>query len=72
MQRPREDGDALTGQFAMITEGDLVGTHVVVGSATERDKDGFPKKVIVRTRDDRDEVLVVDYASLRPVGSGGR
>ena len=72
VQRRRDDNDALTGHFATIVNGDLTGTRVVVGSATEYDEEGFPTKVYARTRDDRDEVIVVDYADLRPASSGGR
>jgi len=34
--------------------------------------DGWPATVIVRTRDDRDENITVDYADIRPALPGGR
>jgi len=69
---PRSDDDALTDLFANIVSGEYAPRYVVVGRTLERDDDGYPKTVEVRTRDDRDEMLVVDYADLRPAAAGQR
>jgi hypothetical protein len=68
----RDDDDVLTNSFAMIVSGEHAGRYVVVGSTSERGKDGWPTKVLVRTRDARDELLVVAYEDLRPAPSGRR
>ena len=68
----RTDDDALTNRFATIIAGEHAGRYVVVGSSLEMGSDGYPLRVLVRTRDDRDEVLTVDYADLRPTATGGR
>jgi|SRR5215831_11129474 len=69
---PRSDDDALTGHFANIVSGEFAPRYVVVGDTLARDADGFPTKVRVKTRDDRDELLEVDYADLRPAPAGQR
>src|SRR5215831_18355363 len=66
---PRDDQDALTGRFAKVVAGDYEGKTVVVGPTITRDADGFPVTVSARTRDDRDEDIIVDYADLRPADS---
>ena len=68
----RDDQDALTGHFAKVIAGEYEGRIVVVGPTIARNKDGFPKTVTARTRDSRDEDIVVDYVDLRPAESGGR
>jgi len=72
VKRPRDDSDALTGLFANIVSGEFAPRYVVVGRTLERDQDGFPTRVEVKTRDARDERLEVDYADLRPAAAGQR
>ncbi len=70
--RPRTDDDVLTGHFANVVAGPEEGRYVVLGATLTRADDGYPGTVLVRTRDDRDEFLVVNYADLRPASPGGR
>jgi hypothetical protein len=69
---PRSDQDALTGLFANIVSGEFAPRYVVVGQTVERDDDGYPKVVEVKTRDSRDELLIVEYKDLRPATTGHR
>jgi hypothetical protein len=70
--RGRSDDDALTNQFARVVAGDNVGRYGVFTKTLSIGEDGYPDKVLLHTRDDRDEDLEVDYADLRPAKAGGR
>ena len=72
VQRPRTDDDVLVGQFATIVDGPYADKYVVYQSTVESGKDGYPTTVLVKTRDERDENLVVEYEHLRPATPGGR
>lgn len=63
----RSDGDALEGHFARMNDGRLVAVEKV----ESRDGNGYPVNVMVRTRDARNELLSVAWASLDPEGSHG-
>ncbi len=69
---PRDDDDVRVGGFATITDGEFAGRYVVYQRTVTSGADGYPDTVLVKTRDDRDEPLIVDYASLRPAPAGGR
>lgn len=72
VMRPRTDDDVLTGAFARVVDGPEAGRYVVVQQTVTTNPDGYPETVQVKTRDDRDELLVVNYADLRPASPGGR
>lgn len=68
----RDDTDAIVGQFADVVDGPYAGRYVVYQRTLTSGDDGYPLTVLVKTRDARDEQLVVDYAHLRPAETGGR
>jgi hypothetical protein len=69
----RSDKDALVGQFARVESGKHQGRYGVFDTVAEYDKkDGYPKTVILVTRDEHAERLVVNYSDLRPALPGGR
>jgi hypothetical protein len=71
--RPRTDNDVLSGSFCRVINGEHQGRYgVFVRTATVFVNDGWPATVTVRTRDDRDEYLLVNYADIRPAQPGGR
>lgn len=71
--RPRTDDDVLSGNFCRVVSGEHQGRYgVFVGTSTVFVNDGWPATVTVRTRDDRDELILVNYADIRPAQPGGR
>jgi hypothetical protein len=70
--RGRDDRDVLSGNFCRVIAGEHEGRYgVLTGTATVF-LDGWPATVTVRTRDDRDEYITVDYVDIRPANPGGR
>lgn len=66
--QPLSDDEARPGHFALVVDGEHKGRYgTIVGTYTER-----PDVVTFRTRDDRDEFLVVNYDDLRPDTAGKR
>lgn len=72
VMRRRTDDDVLYGEFAKVIAGPYEGKTVSVQSTVETGADGYPTRMLVKTRDDRDELVVVNYKDLRPVARGGR
>lgn len=72
VHRPRTDEDVRIGQFADVVDGPHHGRYVVYIKTIDSLEDGYPKRVLVRSRDARDEDLIVPYAYLRPAPRGGR
>jgi len=73
VHRGRNDDDVLTGGWCTVVAGDHQGRYgVYTDTATVFTADGWPATVTVRTRDDRNEDIVVDYADIRPAQAGGR
>jgi uncharacterized protein YbdZ (MbtH family) len=71
--RGRTDDDVLTGTFCNVIAGEHQGRYgVLTGTVTVALTDGWPATVTVRTRDDRDEYITVNYADIRPAQPGGR
>ncbi|HTA98665.1 MAG TPA: hypothetical protein VK730_13615 [Solirubrobacteraceae bacterium] len=70
--RGRTDDDVLTGTFCRVIAGEHQGRYGVFTNTATITLDGWPATVIVRTRDDRDENLTVNYADIRPAAAGGR
>ena len=69
----RSDADVPVGTFAKVTKGKHQGRYGVVDTVVgELDKDGYPKKVLLRTRDSEAERLEVNYADLEPSVAGLR
>lgn len=67
----RNDDDAVQGSFVDVVAGEHEGRrgsfeHVV----TYNDKDGYPETVLIRSRDQRSEPLVVNYKDVRPASGG--
>jgi hypothetical protein len=63
---------ALTGKFCRAVSGEHAGRYGVYLQTSSVTKDGSPDDVIVRTRDEHDELLVVKYADLVHAEAGGR
>jgi hypothetical protein len=71
--RGRTDDDVLTGCFCKVVAGEHQGRYgVLTGTVTVGLGDGWPARVTVRTRDDRDEYVTVNYEDIRPAQAGGR
>jgi len=68
----RSDNDALEGAFATVIAGEHAGRHGVFDWVLEYGDDGYPAKVMLLTRDDRNEHLEVAYSDLRPASEGRR
>lgn len=70
---PRTDDDVLSGCFCRVIRGEHQGRYgVLIGAVTVNVGDGWPAVVTVRTRDDRDEYIEVNYDDIRPAQPGGR
>lgn len=70
--RGRTDDDVLTGNFCRVIAGDQQGRYGVFTKTATLYPDGWPATVTIHTRDDRDELIVVNYADIRPAQPGGR
>lgn len=69
----RSDDDALEGHFVDIIDGDDKGRRGTFDRVTEYGTDGYPKRILVITRDERNEPLDVPYEYARPTTYlGGR
>lgn len=69
---PRDDNDARVGKFARVVSGPFDGKYGVYVRALTFGADGYPDLVLLRTRDERGDMLQVSYADLRPAAAGGR
>lgn len=69
----RSDGDVLHGHFCRVIAGEHEGRYgVLEQTASFDEKTQRPLTVIVRTRDEHDERIVVSYSNLTPAEPGGR
>lgn len=72
VHRRRTDDDVLTGEWADVVGGPEAGRRVAFQRTVTVGEGGYPDQVVVRSRDDRDELLTVNYSDLRPATTGGR
>ena len=73
--RNRKAADAgMEGHFVKVVDGEHAGRVGAFVSVGEREADGYPKSILVRTRDEFNELLSVAYAHVRHAGDyhGGR
>lgn len=69
----RSDDDAILHSFVNVVDGDHQGRMGAFERVLEYGEDGWPKRALVRTRDEFNELLSVAYDHLRPAGThGGR
>lgn len=69
----RSGDDALEGQFVRLVSGEHQGRVGAYVETTERDKDGFPSQILVRSRDEHNELLNVAYSDAKATSyKGGR
>jgi hypothetical protein len=68
----RDDLDARVGHFVQAVNGEHQGRYGVLDSVATVGTDGYPSSVVVVTRDDENEYIVVDYADLVPAEAGER
>lgn len=71
----RSDDDATLGSFVDVVDGEHAGRRGVFASVVSHlKKDGYPERVLVHTRDARNEFLSVLYKHVRPAKDyvGGR
>lgn len=70
----RDDNDVLLGHWCDVVSGDYAGRRGQYRDDAEHDPEtGYPSKVIVRTRDAENELIVVNYSDIRPTTyTGGR
>lgn len=68
----RDDADARVGHFVQAVDGKHKGLYGVLDSIVTVGADGFPSTVIVTTRDDEAQRVIVDYADLVPAEAGER
>jgi hypothetical protein len=72
-QQKRSDDDAVLGSFVDVVDGEHQGRFGHFFDVADSEQGGFPKTVLVRTRDEFNEVLRVLYKHLRPSRrAGGR
>jgi hypothetical protein len=69
--RRRSDDDVLTGEFCRVVGGPHTGRYGVMETIAA-EENGWPAVVIVKTRDDQDMRIHVDYADIRPDVAGKR
>jgi hypothetical protein len=73
--RNRKAGDdGLEGHFVNVVAGEHAGRVGAFIKVLEREADGFPKQILVRTRDEFNQLLSVAYADVKHAGDyhGGR
>lgn len=70
--RGRDDNDVLSGNFCRVVAGEHQGRYGVFVTTNTLCLDGWPATVTIKTRDDRDELIVVSYGDIRPAQPGGR
>lgn len=68
----RDDLDARVGHFVQAVDGEHQGRYGVLDSVATVGKDGFPSTVVVVTRDDENEYIIVNYGDLVPAEAGER
>lgn len=69
----RSGADALFGHFVDIVAGEHEGRRGHYFADVSHGSDGYPDRVLVRSRDERNEILEADYADVRPTSyTGGR
>lgn len=68
----RHGGEPLTGHFVRVCDGDNAGRYGVYEENATVDDTGYPLTVILTTRDDRHERLVVPFDDLEPAEAGAR
>jgi hypothetical protein len=69
--RRRTDDDVLSGEFCRVVHGPHTGRYGVFAEVAEVDN-GWPSLVVVKTRDDQDEPILVPYGFIRPDVPGKR
>ncbi len=60
------------GGFATVTKGEHRNRYGVIEEVVSSDKDGYPEKVVFRTRDDDSARLVVKFDDLEHAEAGRR
>lgn len=70
----KSDEDGLEGHFVNVVDGEHKGRLGAFVSVVEREADGYPKQILVRTRDEYNQLLSVAYKHVRHAGDyhGGR
>lgn len=69
----RSGDDALFGHFVDVIAGDHAGRRGHYFEDVSHGTDGYPLRVLVRSRDEHNEMLEVDYKDVRPTDyMGGR
>lgn len=69
----RDDNDALEGHFVKIIDGEHAGRVGTFDQVVDREDDGYPKTILVISRDEKNEILQVPYEDARPTSyKGGR
>ena len=68
----RDDSDAYYGHFVSVTGGEHQGAYGTYEANAEVGDDGYPKKIIVRRRDDASNVITVNYSDCEPATAGRR
>lgn len=71
-ERVQHQQDARVGRFARVTKGEHQGRYGVFEEPFDPDKNGYPRKGILTTRDSANERLVVNYKDLEYAPAGGR
>lgn len=66
------DGDPHQGHFVNVTGGENQGIYGVFEEILTYDKEGFPKTVSVRSRDDKSDLYEVKFSDLEAAQAGRR
>lgn len=67
----RSDDDGLEGGFVDVVDGEHEGRFGSFFRVLQHAADGYPKLILVKTRDAENELLSVAYAHVRPSKRGG-
>ena len=64
----RSDKDGLEGHFVVVVSGEHKGLRGVFREVASTEKDGYPKRILVRARDHAgdEDLVTVNYADVRP------
>lgn len=68
----RDASEALQGHFANVVDGEHKGRYGVYDDNAELDDNGRPVTIIIETRDDATERIVVKYEDAKLARAGGR